>query len=361
MRKPLSIALILYFSAETLCACTTFFIHKNGQFAFGRNYDWITDAGMVCSNLRGLSKTSMKMPEGSVIKWISKYGSITFNQYGKEFPNGGMNEMGLVVEMMWLDGSQYPKPDKRPSMYVLQWIQYQLDNCASIKEVLATNKKIRISQQVNAPVHYLVADAAGEAATIEFLEGRMVVHKGSGLPLAVLANTAYATSSKLVMDAESEYDDGKTPVSQSYSDNSVRRFANACAMVKKYEQENISTPIVDYSFEILDKVNQPEFTKWSIVYDINNKIVYFKTASYREYKSIAFAEVDLSCSAKAVSFDMNQPSVGSIGKLLVPFTSDLNLAVMSKAVAESKNQVPFNDEFIKSTVAYASTIECSRN
>jgi penicillin V acylase-like amidase (Ntn superfamily) len=361
MRKFFSIALIFYFSAETLCACTTFFIHKNGQFAFGRNYDWITDVGMICSNLRGLSKTSMKMPEGSVIKWTSRYGSITFNQYGKEFPNGGMNEMGLVVEMMWLDGSQYPKPDKRASMYVLQWIQYQLDNCASVKDVLATNKKIRISQQRNAPVHYLVADAAGEAATIEFLDGRMVVHKGTTLPLAVLANTSYATSSKLVMDAESEYNDGKSPVSQSYSDNSVRRFANACAMVKRYEQQDIIKPIVDYSFEILEKVNQPEFTKWSVVYDINNKTIHFKTANYQDIKTIAFADVDLSCSAKPVSFDMNQSTAGSIGKLLVPFTSDLNLALMTKAVAESKSQVPFKDEDIKNTVAYASTIQCSKN
>ena len=315
---------------------------------------------MVCSNLRGLAKTSMKMPEGAVIKWISKYGSITFNQYGKEFPNGGMNEMGLVVEMMWLDGSQYPKPDKRPSMYVLQWIQYQLDNCASVNEVLATNKKIRISQQANAPVHYLIADASGKAATVEFLAGKMVVHKGKSLPLAVLANTAYATSSKLVMDAELSYDEGKLTESQSYSDNSVRRFANACAMVREYQQENINKPIVDYSFDILEKVNQPEFTKWSIVYDINNKTIFFKTASYSDIKSIAFADVDLSCGAKAVSFDMNQSASGSVGKQLVPLTSELNLAVMSRAVTESKSQVPFNDEYIKTMVEYSSEIDCER-
>jgi penicillin V acylase-like amidase (Ntn superfamily) len=316
---------------------------------------------MVCSNLRGLAKTSMKMPEGSVVKWVSKYGSITFNQYGKEFPNGGMNEMGLVVEMMWLDGSQYPKPDKRPAMYVLQWIQYQLDNCASINEVIATNKKIRISRKGNAPVHYLIADASGDAATIEFLEGRLVVHRGSKLPLPVLANTAYATSSRLVMDAEVGNIDGTMPESHSYSDNSVKRFANACAMVKKYQQENIDKPIVDYSFDILDKVNQSQFTKWSIVYDINNKTVHFKSASYPDIKSIAFADVDLSCSGKPLSFDMNQPSSGSVGKMMVPLTDEMNLNVMSRAVQESKNQVPFNDEFIKSSVAYASAIECSKN
>jgi choloylglycine hydrolase len=26
--------------------------------------------------------------------WTSRYGSITFNQYGREFPSGGINEKG---------------------------------------------------------------------------------------------------------------------------------------------------------------------------------------------------------------------------------------------------------------------------
>ena len=87
--------------APRVFACTTFFINKNGQLVFGRNYDWVTDAGMVCTNLKGLDKTSLKSEDGKTIHWISKYGSITFNQYGKELPTGGMNETGLVVEMMW--------------------------------------------------------------------------------------------------------------------------------------------------------------------------------------------------------------------------------------------------------------------
>jgi penicillin V acylase-like amidase (Ntn superfamily) len=359
MRKLIILALIMV-SALPLISCTTFFLNKNGQFVFGRNYDWITDVGMVCTNLRGLAKTSLKMPEGSTIKWVSKYGSLTFNQYGKEFPNGGMNEMGLVVEMMWLDGSQYPKPDKRASMYVLQWIQYQLDNCASVKEVLATNKRIRISQEKSAPVHYLVADASGQAATVEFLNGKMVVHRGKQLPLAVLANTAYATSSRLVMDVDMNDTTGANLAeSHSYRDNSVSRFTSACAMVKRYQQTDVNKPIVDYSFDILDKVNQPEFTQWSIVYDINNKVVYFKSSSYPDIKSVAFEDVDLSCNAKSVSLDLNQTGEGSVSNKFVPFSDEMNLTMMTKAVSESKHQVPFTDDDVKNSVAYAAGIKCS--
>src|SRR5688572_12628309 len=153
-------------------ACTTFFINKNGQMVFGRNYDWITDAGMVCTNLRGLSKVSLQTENGKAISWVSGYGSITFNQYGKEFPHGGMNERGLVVELMWLQETQYPESDDRASINVLQWIQYQLDNCANIGEVIATDKKLRIDPAAGAPLHFLVADGSGKAATIEFIDGK---------------------------------------------------------------------------------------------------------------------------------------------------------------------------------------------
>jgi choloylglycine hydrolase len=54
---------------------------------------------------------------------------------------------------------------------VLQWIQYQLDRCATVDEVIATDKTIRISSK-GTPVHYLVADAGGHVSTIEFLNGQ---------------------------------------------------------------------------------------------------------------------------------------------------------------------------------------------
>src|SRR3954470_18951212 len=141
-------------------ACTTFFINKDGQLVFGRNYDWVTETGVVHTNLRDQVKTSLPLENGKTTSWISKWGSVTFNQYGKEFPNGGMNEKGLVIELMWLDKSKYPAKDKRPGLTVLQWIQYQLDNCASIEEVIATDKIQRIVS-TGTPQHYLVADAKG--------------------------------------------------------------------------------------------------------------------------------------------------------------------------------------------------------
>src|SRR6266487_5514864 len=130
MKRIIFSFLICIFTGTSF-ACTTFCINKNGQIVFGRNYDWVTGAGIVYTNHRGLYKTSFKTDDGETISWVSKYGSITFNQYGKEFPTGGMNENGLVVELMWLDETRYPNRDSRPSVNVLQWIQYQLDHSAT--------------------------------------------------------------------------------------------------------------------------------------------------------------------------------------------------------------------------------------
>ena len=92
---------------------------------FGRNYDWITDAGMVCTNLKGLSKTSMKAENGQTISWVSQYGSMTFNHYGKDYTNGGMKEKGFVVELMCLDETKYPANEERPAKRLLKCVQYK--------------------------------------------------------------------------------------------------------------------------------------------------------------------------------------------------------------------------------------------
>src|SRR5437773_6152578 len=244
MKKLTAIIFLSYIFSSTSLACTTFLINKNGQLVFGRNYDWITGAGMVCTNLRGLQKTSMKTEDGNTISWVSEYGSISFNQYGKEFPTGGMNEKGLVVELMWLDGTKFPDPDDRPSMHVLQWIQYELDQNSTVDEVIASDKLVRITSR-GTPIHYLVADAGGNVATVEFLKGKMVVHKGKDLPFAVLTNSTYDESIQKIKGGDN---------SKSFADNSIDRFARACSMVQQFQLQNINTPIVDYAFGILYKV-----------------------------------------------------------------------------------------------------------
>ena len=308
---------------------------------------------MVCVNLKGLHKTSSATSDGGTISWVSKFGSITFNQYGKEFPTGGMNEKGLVVELMWLDGTRYPEPDDRPTLGVLQWIQYQLDNCSSIDELIETDKKVRIASKGTTPLHYLVADASGKAATIEFLEGVMVVHKEEELPFPVLTNNRYDESIKMTAGSV-----GNNSGAQSFTDNSIERFAKACRMVQQFQEMNTAGSAIDFSFSILEKVSQGSHTKWSIVYDIKDRKVYFRSNTYPDIKNLSFSAFDFGCSAISKAWEINQAGKGDISSLFGDFNMALNRKIVERSFRESQSEFTLSEDRQKATWEYSGQINC---
>jgi len=350
MKKIIAVLALVALGCASF-ACTTFCINKDGQIIFGRNYDWVSGAGIVNTNLRGLFKNSMQTGDGETISWVSKYGSITFNQYGKEFPTGGMNEKGLVVELMWLDATRYPKKDQRPSVGVLQWIQYQLDNCETVKEVIKTDAVLRINGD-GTPLHYLVADAGGNTATIEFLNGKMVVHTGSTLPFPVLTNDTYTES----IEAENHF--LKHNNEAALSSNSRDRFVKACTLLQQVDAHTLNTPLVDFAFSVLDKVAQGSFTKWSIVYDITHKEIRFKTESNTDVKIIRFNGFDFACASSPMVFNMNQAGKGDVTKSFTNFNDQLQARVLTQAIEESRSNVSISDDEKRDILNYRADIKC---
>src|SRR6266480_31929 len=147
-------ALLCLFLNQTF-ACTTFCLVGKGEVLFGRNYDWTIGDAFVLVNKRGVAKTATIIDSDNGAKWISKYGSVTFNQYGRENPTGGMNEAGLVVEQMWLDETEYPRDAALPTIDTQEWIQYLLDTSATAAEAVRNATHVRILSDVK--VHYLVS------------------------------------------------------------------------------------------------------------------------------------------------------------------------------------------------------------
>ena len=169
----------------------------------GKNYDWMVEDVLIIVNKRGVSKTAFvptadDTESGTPATWTSRYGSITFNQYGRELGPGGMNEAGLVVESMGLfrntPNRRYPDPDNRDFVVAGQWRQYQLDNFVTVKEVIESDAVVRIRPQKGIHTHFIVSDKAGNCATIEFLDGQMVCHTNETLPYRALTNNTYEVS-----------------------------------------------------------------------------------------------------------------------------------------------------------------------
>lgn len=316
MRSLLSILLI----CTTLFAdaCTTFVLKDKDNLVFGRNLDWVSDNGLVVVNKRNIKKTSLVFLGDNPASWTSKYGSVTFNQFGKEFPFGGMNEKGLVVELMVVRGA-YPDNDSRDALNELQWVQYQLDNAQTIEEVLASDKNIRIAG-ISQNLHFLVCDASGNSAVIEFNSKGMVSYTDKSLPFSVLENDTYKTSLK------------------KQNANRDCRFNTVVNMLEAYPSQN-ENPI-DYSFGILNDVALDG--SWSMVYDIKNKTIHFKSASYKNVKTIDCSALEYSCKSPVLYCSMNIEAKTSINPILKTYDHAENKKVMMDGIKTNEILLPQN-------------------
>lgn len=352
MKKLIALLLVFIYAIPGI-ACTTFLLSKNGQHVFGRNYDWVSGNGMMVINKRGIKKTSFQTGSGQPVSWVSSCGSITFNQWGKDFPTGGMNEKGLVVELMWLEDTDYPSADKRPALNVLQWIQYQLDNCATIDDVIATDAKIRISNEGFAPLHYLIADASGRAATIEFLKGTTIVTKGKELTYPVLTNSIYSNS--LHQTGAEVQKQSAEPLQ--FRDNSIQRFATACSMVQQFQQ--ITEPPVAYAFKILNRVAQGSFTKWRIVYDITARQIHYATGGNGQPRGLSFSDFDFSCNGITLASNLNDGTLEDNKNSFRPLTFDENKRTIEVTERESHSQITIPKEVITRAANYFLLSSCN--
>jgi len=308
--------LFVFLTSQTGQPCTTFCLDEGNQPVVGKNFDWMTDDALVIVNKRNVSKTAFLNPEWDEKQpaiWISKYGSVTFNPWGREFPFSGINEAGLVVSGMGL-GIKYPAPDSRPSITASQWIQYQLDNFSTVEEVIKSDSQLRISQSDPGTYHFLACDSRGNCATIEFIDGALVYHTKETMPVKVLTNSTYEKCIEYWKQDE-------IPTSD-YAE-SVKRFITAADMLKNYDPET-SGSAIDYAFNILSNVTWYIPTQWSIVYDIQNLRINFHTLENEQIRHFDLSSFDFSCATPIKVLDINEDLSGDVSNDFVDYTYEIN-------------------------------------
>ena len=343
--------LLILFSPSPAKACTTFVLRNNdGTIVFGRNFDFPAGLGHVHINKRNLQKTSFISPPEKPMTWVSKYGSITFNQNGKELPYGGMNEAGLVIEQMWHQEAKYPEMDERYGLTELQWIQYQLDNSATVEDVINTDKHLRISATSVATLHFLVSDTSGNVAVIEYINGKMHVHSGKELPYTVLANCTYDVS----LDYKKHKEAGSEIAFAGWTENSSGRFTTAAVMTEEFAVKEAEP--VSYAFEILDKVSQGPATQWSIIYDLAERRIHYKTHKNPEIRTLNFHDFDYDCESEMIFIDIDQKA-NQPGDFK-PYSHEANFNIINNICnsVEFLNQMPM--EYRKAAAAYPENIHC---
>jgi choloylglycine hydrolase len=270
---------------------------------------------------------------------------------------GGMNEAGLVVENMWLDETQYPPNDStetRPTVNSLQWIQYQLDTAGTVREVIESDVQVRIYDP-SATIHFLICDAGGNCAVVEFLDGAMVVHRGADLPMRVLTNSTYDSSVDFLdgFDGNSESEDYLAGA------RTLGRFVTAAGMVESYEPESHDAAI-DYSFEILEDVRFQESTRWSIVYDIANGLIYFRTKTNPERRSLDLSRLDFACGTPVMVHDLDAQGAGDITGAMEAYSFETNRGLIMKAFGETEFLRDTPVQILEMLARYPETLPCSQ-
>ena len=182
-------------------ACTSFQA-KNAEgdgYLFGRNYDFFKNPTLVLKShpkggyasistcdLSHLGYNLEKLPDGLAAKALCLAAVYA--------PMDGMNEKGLCISIMALPKQAAWQDTGRPVAGTSILMRLILDRCATVDEALelVAGLDVRHDQTAGGGYHYLVADAEGNCAAIEFdlFDGwkTMITRKAEGENTMLMTN-----------------------------------------------------------------------------------------------------------------------------------------------------------------------------
>lgn len=278
------------------------------------------------------------------------YGSITFTQFGRELPMSGMNEKGLVVVMMYHEDGEYPNEDARVTLNALQWIQYQLDQYATVDEVI---RHLRLEKSMYI-LHYTIADAQGNATLIEFVNGTAQVVRDEAY--LALTNSSFKSSKEYAKQFM------ETPITKlSKRVTSHDRFTLAYRHVQRINTELTKAPIpIDEAFSMLKEVSvkpslgsiwnwighkiPPTFTYWSIVLDLKNFRIHYKDYNNKLIRTIELDSFNFSKKEPALCLRLDNQLKDVINSAFVPYTSEEHERIIRLSYKPICDNFPINEQ-----------------
>ncbi len=338
-----------------LCAaddCSSINLVNNGHSVFGKNLDNnYSTGGLILINKRGVETDGRGVSTtGQRAHWVSRYASVNFSFVHLGHVWTGMNEKGLVISMMGIPEAEGPPPDHRPPLEDGQWVQYMLDTCATVDEVLAAAEGFRIVTID----HYHVADRNGDSAVFEYIDGEEIVYLGDDLPVSVLTNSTYADS---IRDWE-VFSLGWFPPPNC----SIERFRIAAERVLDFRSTDDDSA-VGHAFDTLFQIRgeatcgYPNTTQWSLVFDTKNLRAYFRTYDHPGIKYFDIYDFDPTCNTPIQMLDIQTTGSGDVSHLFEDVTFDAAYAHYWHFIESFLGQTPSQSE-VEDTISYFLDVPC---
>jgi penicillin V acylase-like amidase (Ntn superfamily) len=253
------------------------------------------------------------------IRWTSKYGSVIASAYDVSTTDG-MNEAGLVANVLWLVESSYPKYDgKSPGLSIAAWAQYVLDNFSTVQEAvdaLAKDPFTIVTDNVPgeerlATLHLSLSDASGDSAIIQYIDGKQVIHHSRAYQ--VMTNSP--TFEKQLALNEYWKQIGGT-VMLPGTNRSADRFARASFYVNAIPKSEDPVTAIASVFSVIRNVSVPlgittpdepniSSTRWRIVADQKRRLYFFESVLTPNIFWIDLTKLDFSeASGKVMKLDL---------------------------------------------------------
>jgi choloylglycine hydrolase len=179
-------------------ACTGITVRaKDGSIVFARTLEFAQD---LQSNIvilpRGQQLVGTSPTGKPGLHWTSKYGVVGVNAFGLPITLDGTNEPGLSVGLFYFPGyadyQAVTAANFERSLAPWELGTYLLGTCASVEEAVQAANNIVVGKAVLAqmgmvpPAHFIVSDATGHCAVLEYLDGELHVRQN---PLGVFTNS----------------------------------------------------------------------------------------------------------------------------------------------------------------------------
>ena len=288
--------------------CTRAVYHGEGGLVLtGRTMDWSEEVG---TNLwvfpRGMERTGEAGRRS--VRWTSRYGSVVASGYDIATTDG-LNERGLVANLLWLAESRYPQArGNRATLSLSLWAQYVLDNFATVSEAveaLRAESFVVVTDAVPgqgrlATLHLSVSDAAGDSAIFEYIDEQLVIHHGR--QHQVMTNSP-VYDQQLALAAYWEQIGGTVmlPGTNRAADRFVRAsfYVNA---IPRFSDPAMAVPAV---MSVMRNVSVPygistpghpniSTTRWRVVVDHTNLVYHFESALAAGTIHVRLRDLDLS-------------------------------------------------------------------
>lgn len=252
------------------------------------------------------------------LEWTSKYGSVVASAYDI-CSTDGMNEKGLVANLLWLAESEYPQWDgKKPGLSIAAWVQYILDNFATVDEAVSYVEKGTfevVSDMMPdgtrmATLHLSISDADGDNAIFEYIGGELKIHHDKSYQ--VMTNSP-VFDQQLALNDYWKNIGGTTflPGTNRAADRFVRAsfYINAIPKVAdtRTAVASVFSVIRNTSVPLgITTSNEPNIssTRWRTVSDQKNKVYFFESTIQPNVFWVNLQDVDFSEKAPVKMLDL---------------------------------------------------------